>query len=242
MMLKALSADFLKIRGKGLWFLIFIGPIGLIAMQALNYGLRYDYLTNKYAGRLWEVLLQDIQMFVPISLFLGVTLVSSLLANIEHNTNAWKQLLALPISKGAVFRSKFSLSFLLLLSSCVLLTVGTAALGLSLRFELKEMPVIDILRLCFLPFVASLPALALFVWICMTMKNQAIPITFGVLIAISSIFTGLISKDWSKLLPLNWPMLGYMDPQRELFVGAGFLLGCILLLVGAFHFIKKDVN
>lgn len=242
MMLRALSADFLKIRGKGLWFLIFIGPIGLIAMQALNYGIRYNYLTEKYAGILWDVLLQDIQMFVPISLFLGITLVSSLLANIEHQTNAWKQLLALPLSKVAVFGSKFALSFLLLFVSCAVLAVGIACLGLSLRFELADMPVAAIMKLSFLPFFAALPALALFVWLCMTIKNQAIPITLGVIIAISSIFTIFISKDWSRWVPLNWPMLGYMDQQQELFVGAGFLLGAVLCVLGTFHFIREDVN
>ncbi|CAM4512600.1 hypothetical protein FHS16_003392 [Paenibacillus endophyticus] len=242
MMLKALSSDFLKIRGKGLWFLIFIGPIGLIAMQALNYGLRYDYLTQKYAGKLWEALLVDIQMFVPISLFLGVTLIPSLLSHIEHSTNAWKQLLALPISRGAVFRSKFALSVILLTISCMVLAAGTVILGFSLRFELADMPVGEILKLCFLPFFASLPALALFLWLCINMRNQAIPITLGVLIAISSVFTGLISSTWSKWLPINWPMFSFAGPQQELFVGAGFLLGAVICLLGTFHFIRKDVS
>ena len=238
MMLKALSSDFLKIRGKGLWFLIFVGPIGLIAMQALNFGLRYDYLTQKYAGRLWEVLLENIQMFVPISLFLGITLVSSLLANVEHSTNAWKQLLALPISRGAVFRSKFALSMILLLVSCTVLAAGVVILGLSLRFDIEEMPVTDNLRLSFLPFFAARPSLALFLWLCMTVKNQAVPITLGVMIAISSVF----SIQLSEWFPVNWPMFGYLGPHRELFVGAGLVTAAIVWSVGSVHFNKKDVN
>lgn len=242
MMLKALSSDFLKIRGKGLWFLIFLGPIGLIAMQALNYGLRYDYLTQRYAGRLWETLIADIQMFVPISLFLGITLVSSLLAHIEHSTNAWKQLLALPISRSAVFGSKLALSIVLLTLSCAVLATGIVVLGLSLRFPLEDMQITAVLQLSFLPFAASLPALALFLWLCMTIKNQAIPITLGVLIAIGSVFTSLISGPLSKWLPINWPMFGYIGPQQELFVGAGFAAGCMICLCGTLHFIRKDVN
>ncbi|OMF32629.1 permease [Paenibacillus sp. FSL H8-0548] len=242
MMLKALSSDFLKIRGKGLWFLIFLGPIGLIAMQALNFGLRYDYLTQRYAGRLWETLLADIQIFVPISLFLGITLVASLIAHIEHSTNAWKLLLALPISKGTVFCSKLVLSILLLTLSCTVLATLIAVLGLSLRFPLETMPITAILQLSFLPFAASLPALALFLWLCTALKNQAIPITLGVLIAIGSVFTGLISGPLSKWLPLNWPMFGYIGPQQELFVGAGFAAFCIISLFGFLHFIRKDVS
>ncbi|WP_246096544.1 ABC transporter permease [Paenibacillus sinopodophylli] len=241
MMHKALSADFLKIRGKGLWLLIFSGPVGLIAMQALNYGLRYDYLMQKYTGRRWEALLADIQMFVPISLFLGVTLIPSLLSHIEHSTNAWKQLLALPISRGTVFRSKFALSIILLTASCTVLAVGIVLLGFSLRFELGDMPVGQILKLCFLPFFASLPAMALFLWLCINMKNQAIPITLGVLIAISSVFTGFIPGTLSKILPVNWPMLSIAGPKQELFVGTGFLLSMAICLLGTFHFIRKDV-
>lgn len=238
MMLKALSADFLKIRGKGLWFLIFIGPIGLIAMQALNYGLRYDYLTQKYAGRLWETLLSDVLMFVPISLFLGITLVSSLLANVEHHTNAWKQLLALPISRGAVFSAKFMLGALLLALSCAVLAIGTALLGISLRFGSSDMPVWDILRLSFLPYLASYPALALFMWLCLTFKNQAIPITLGVMIAITSVF----SIQLSEWFPVNWPLLGYIGPRQELFALTGLLSGAVIFLIGTLHFNRKDVN
>lgn len=237
MMGKALSSDFLKIRGKGLWFLVFLGPVGLVAMQALNFGLRYDYLTERYAGRLWEVLLENILMFVPIALYLGITLVSSLLANVEHHTNAWKQLLALPIARSAVFGAKFALCFLLLSVSCAVLAAGTAALGLSLGFG-TDIPYGDILRLSFMPFLAALPALALFLWLCMTMKNQALPITLGVVLAISSVF----SYSLSEWVPVNWPLFGYHGPRPWAFAGAGAALGAVILLAGLLHFGRKDVN
>ncbi len=234
---RALSSDLLKIRGKGLWFLISIGPLGLLAMQALNFGLRYDYLTERYADRLWEVLLDNIMMFVPIALYLGVTLVASLLANIEHHTNAWKQLLALPISRSTVFMSKFLLSLLLMLVSCALLSVGTVILGLSLRFG-TDIPLGDILRMCFLPFLATMPALALFQWLCMTMKNQALPLTLGIVAAIVSVFSFTL-WEW---FPLNWPLYGYEGEQPWQFSAAGIVAGLLILLVTLAHFIRKDVD
>ena len=57
---RALSADWLKIRGKGIWFLVFLAPIGLTAMQALNFGLRLDYLKEQYADNLWGGLLGNV--------------------------------------------------------------------------------------------------------------------------------------------------------------------------------------
>ncbi|SIE32972.1 Uncharacterized protein conserved in bacteria [Mycobacteroides abscessus subsp. abscessus] len=51
------------------------------------------------------------------AIMLGLALVTSMIANIEHQTNAWKQLLALPVSKGKVFTSKFLLAAILLFIS-----------------------------------------------------------------------------------------------------------------------------
>lgn len=232
---KALSSDFLKIRGKGLWFLAVLGPVGLIAMQALNFGLRYDYLTTRYADNLWGVLVDNIFGFVPMSLLLGITIISSLLANIEHHMSSWKQLLALPVPRTAVFGAKFALCVVLLTLSCILLGIGTIALGLLLKFG-ADFPVWDIARLCFYPFAASFPMLALMLWLCMTFKNQALPLTLGV---VMSIFSSVSLSEW---LPINWPMLGFIGPHRELFVGAGLLCGFIVLALGSLHFSRKDVN
>lgn len=237
MMGKALAADFVKIRGKGIWFLVILGPVGILAMQALNFGVRYDYMTTKYADNLWGVLLENIFMFVPISLFLGITLVCSLLANIEHHTSSWKLLLALPISRTAVFGAKFALSVLLLTFSCVLLTVGTLVLGLSLNFG-TDFPLGDLLRLSFYPFAASLPVLALSLWLCLTFKNQALPITLGVIIALTSMF----SQSLTEWIPISWPALAYLGSDPKWFIGGGLLFGIVILLLGTLHFERKDVS
>lgn len=237
MMGKTLSSDFLKIRGKGLWFLVFLGPIGLIAIQALNFGLRYDYMTQTYAGQLWETLLQNILLFVPLALFLGITLVSSQLANVEHSSNAWKQLLALPVSRSIVFSSKFTLCVILLTVSCLLLAIGTTVLGLSLKFN-TDIPIGDIVRLCFMPLLASFPALALMLWLSLTIKNQAIPVSLGIVAAITSLFT----MNLSEYLPLNWPIFAYLGPNQELFAGAGLALGTAIMVMGLLHFNGKDVG
>lgn len=71
---RALSSDWLKIRGKGIWFLVFLAPLGLTAMQALNFGLRLDYLKEQYADNLWGGLLGNVVVFVPLSLMLGATI------------------------------------------------------------------------------------------------------------------------------------------------------------------------
>ncbi|RIX60599.1 permease [Paenibacillus nanensis] len=235
MLVKAFRADLLKAKGKGLWLLVCLAPVGLIAMQALNFGLRYDYLTSIFAGKLWIGLLDNLSMFVPIALVMGITIVCSLLANIEHHTSSWKQLLALPIPRSAVFGAKFAVAAVMLGLSCVLLTLGTVLLGLALRFGI-EMPMADILALSFFPYLASWPFLALFLWLCMTFRNQAVPMTLGVVAAILTLF-GI-----SEWVPVSWPMLAFTGPKREWFIGAGLLVGAIILLIGMLHFSRKDVH
>lgn len=238
MMVRSLSADFLKIRRKGIWFLIFLAPIGLVAMQALNFGLRLDYMLKQYADNLWGGLLMNISFFVPIALFLGCTLVSSLVANVEHQLNSWKQLLALPISRTAVFSAKFLLCFLLLSVSCILLPLATVILGLSFGFGADGMPLGDLARMGFFPFFAALPLLALQLWLSLTYRNQALPVSLGITLSIVSPFT-LNLSEW---FPLNWPVFGFEGPHPEWFVAAGIGVGTVVLLAGLIHFNRKDVE
>lgn len=70
MMFRALSADWLKIRGRSIWFLAALGPIGLAAMQGLNFGLRYDYLMKSYAADPWGGLLENVLFLYRLPSFL----------------------------------------------------------------------------------------------------------------------------------------------------------------------------
>ncbi|CAM4523262.1 ABC transporter permease [Paenibacillus macerans] len=238
MMLRALSADFLKIRRKGIWFLIFLAPLGLVAMQALNFGLRFDYLMKRYADDPWGGLLKNISGFVPIALFLGCTLVSSLVANVEHQLSSWKQLLALPISRTAVFGAKFLLCLLLLSVSCILLPIATIILGLVFGFALNGIPLADLARIGFFPLFAALPLLALHLWLSLTYRNPSLPVSLGVVLSLVSPFT----LDLSEWFPLNWPVFGYLGPHREWFVALGIAVGAVILLAGLVHFNRKDVD
>ncbi|MDF2835904.1 MAG: permease [Paenibacillus sp.] len=236
MILHAIRADLLKIKGRGLWFLTFLAPIGLIAMQALNYGLRYDYMMDAYKGDPWGGLLDNILMFVPIALLMGITILSSMLANIEHHTSAWKQLLALPISRYAVFGSKFTIVALLLAVSCATLGIGILGLGVALGFDPLEFPIQDAARLSAYPYLASWTVLAPVLWMCVTYRNQSLPITLGIVAALLSVFP---IPEWA---PISWPIASFKAENGEAFVAAGLACGIAILLPASVHFNRKDVS
>lgn len=234
---RALSSDWLKIRGKGIWFLVFLAPIGLTAMQALNFGLRLDYLKEQYAGNLWGGLLGNVVIFVPLALMLGATILSSMIAGIEHEQGSWKQLLALPISRPAVYLAKFLLACVLLIISSLLLTAGVIGLGLVLGFDAKEIPWAQALKLGLMPLAGALPVLSIELWFTLVSKNQALPVTFGIILAI----TGMFSLTISPHFPLAWAQMAWSSPTPYLYAGMGVGLGILIMLTGMMHFSRKDV-
>lgn len=89
MMGKLLTADFLKIKRKGLWLLTLIGPLGVVALQMVNYGVRKDYLLQQSEDD-WGYFLLNVHSFTPLAIVLGIAILTSFIASIENETNAWK--------------------------------------------------------------------------------------------------------------------------------------------------------
>lgn len=234
---RALFSDWLKIRGKGIWFLVFLAPIGLTAMQALNFGLRLDYLKEQYAADLWGGLLENVVLFVPLALMLGATVLSSMIAGVEHEQGSWKQLLAMPISRPAVYLGKFLLACVLLIISCLLLTAGIVVLGLVLGFDAGSIPWRQAITLGLMPLAGALPVLSLEFWLTTVSKNQALPVTLGIVLAI----VGLFSLSLSPYFPLAWSQMAWSGQNPMLFAGMGLGAGLLILLLGMVHFSRKDV-
>lgn len=233
---KLLTADFLKIRRKGLWFLTALGPIGVVALQMVNYGVRKDYLLEQSEDD-WGYYLLNVHSFTPLAIVLGIAILTSFMASIENETNAWKQLIALPVSKFTVYLSKFSVLALLLLLSSTLLTILTLAYGVFLGLG-DSIPYSEIMKFGFYPYFAALPILALQLWIASVFHNQGIPITigiFGVIFAYSS----YVLPDW---MIWKWPSLmnHWDEPLMNVMLGIG--IGVLLYIVGMLDFARRDVK
>lgn len=232
-----LATDLLKMRRTGIWWVVLVGSVGLTAMQALNFGLRYDYLVHDaYASDPWGGLIESTGLFVPIAIYLAMTLLMSMIANIENRQNSWKQTLALPVRRSQVFASKFLSCLIQLLVACVLLTISTLILGLVLKLP-APIPYMELLTFGFYPMLASLPMLGVMLWLTLTVRNQAIPIALGIAASLTSVF----GASMPELLPLSWPALALHGEQTMRFVGLGIGVFVALYLLGSLHFSRKDV-
>ncbi|MFJ7934010.1 ABC transporter permease [Sporosarcina sp. NPDC096371] len=236
-MARIMASEFLKIRRKMILFLVFLGPIGVISLEAVNFGVRYDWLTGVYKEDLWGGLIGEVSMLSIPTILIGLTILTSMIANIEHQTNAWKQLLALPISKTKVFTGKVLLSFCLLLLACLLLAGGTILLGLLLNFG-TDIPFLFLLKMCFYPCLASLPFIILQIWLAITLKNQALPLTIGIIGTMVSMYA-MNFPDW---LPWKWPLLVNEWDQPIYSVIAGLVMGLLLYFISLLDFNRREVK
>jgi len=235
---RILSTELLKVRGKMIWFLVVLGPLGVVGLQAANFGLRYDYLMKVYANHLWGGLISNVAMLMIPTLFMGLAIIASMTAGIEHQMNSWKQTLALPVSRMQVFVGKFLLNALLLFCSVTLLILSTIVLGLLLGFPKAEIPYADLLHGAYLPYLAVMPFLALQAWLSIVVHNQALPLTIGIVGMIVSMFATRFD-DW---VPYKWVYLQPIAGHTYYPAVAGLLLGIAVLLAGTVHFVRKDVK
>ncbi|SDS63357.1 hypothetical protein SAMN05444162_1903 [Paenibacillaceae bacterium GAS479] len=235
---RVLLAELLKIRRKWIVALAIIGPLGVVLLQAVNYGLRYDYLMEQYAGDPWEGLLGQVFWLKMPALFIGLALVASMSAGVEHSAGGWKQLLALPVTRLQVFAGKVAVTLLLLLFSCTLLLVFTFVFGLALGLEVSSTPWAELFKQSYLAYLALLPFIALQSWLSLTMSNQAVPMTVGVLGMVLSLFS-IALPDWT---PWGWAYQ-VVEPGMGLTIaGAGTATGLLVILIGYAHFARKDVS
>ena len=74
----------------------------------------------------------------------------------------------------------------------------------------------------FYPLLAGIPILVIQLWLSVTMKNQAIPLTIGIFASVFAVY-GHFAPDW---VLWKWPLL-YGDWSTIEFVGAGVGMGYV---------------
>lgn len=233
---KLIQADFLKIKRKGLWLLTFLGPLGVVSLQMVNYGVRKDYLFSLRDDH-WLQYLQNVSGFTPLALVLGIAILTSFMASIENETKAWKQLVALPVSKWSVYLAKFTVLFSLLMASSVLLMIATLAYGMTLDLG-REIPVWTLFEYSFYPLFAAVPIAALQLWVATVSDNQGIPITLGVLSFVLT-YSAYFLPDW---MIWKWPTLMNDWNEPLINVGLGLGIGLALYMIGMTDFVRRDVK
>ncbi|KAA6450013.1 ABC transporter permease [Bacillus atrophaeus] len=252
-MKKIIMAERLKLKRSSLMIVIVLVPLLILAYEIVNLTYRAEYVEKQaemfHASSMWMFLLYDNSLLFGLGFPLSATLAASIIANIEHQANGWKQTLSLPISRVKIYLSKFTwLAVSLFLSSTIFL-VGMVLLGSLLKFE-GRVPWGLLLGDSYGMLITALPIMAFQIWLSMVFSNQAFSILIGSISAMMGLF--LAASETTRWFPLAYPSqsstiilqyegVGY-NPDLPAFLVISFLVGIVLLLIGSIHFAKRDVS
>jgi len=134
----ALQVEFIKLRRTLAFWMMFIAPLGIVALTVL-FDLRLGADVSGANTDAWSTLLRDtIGFWVVLMLPLYIALESALLAQLEHSQKMWKHLLALPTWRGAFYLAKLSMNILLVGFATLILFGGIVLAGWLLQiFNLR---------------------------------------------------------------------------------------------------------
>ena len=243
-MLSILKSEWFKLRKSKIFGILLVGPlIGLGAGIGAN--------TAETAGVMNEWYMLLIYMNLPYSiLFLPLVtgVLASLVCRYEHQAGGWKQLLALPVTRGKVFAAKYALILLLVL--LIQLFYLAAIFGAGLYKGVPDpFPAAIIWKSILGGWVATFPLVALQLWMSVWFKSFAAPFAVNVVFTLPSILAMNSEKvgpyyPWAQPFAMMYPAAGTGDiffiPWGQLLtvIGGFFLL---FYLGGYFYFQRKAV-
>ncbi|SMP01507.1 hypothetical protein SAMN06265361_101255 [Laceyella tengchongensis] len=237
-MIGFLLSDFQKIRRTWIPWLIFLAPVAFTCLLVVVYITRIEMLQS-YG---WMGLMAWANYFWPITLILGITILSSMFSGMEHDAKAWKLIFSLPVARHYSYISKF-----IIILACLLITLSLTFVGLILignLFALGETQWSLVAQQIFYPFFSAFPVISLQLWLAMTIRNQAIPLTSGIIGAMLSLFLAYSPSQILHYLP--WAYVALASPVNkvgfEQWTWIGIFLGSIIFFVGGLHFSKRELK
>jgi hypothetical protein len=173
-------------------------------------------------------------------------ILSALLANVDHQPKAWKQLFALPFSRSAIFAGKWGVLAGLTLLSTLVFSLANLLGGIVaylIRPDLGwdfPIPMGELIARPLLGWLLAMLMLAIHLWLSLRWPSFLVSITIGFAASVSNIFlvnSYLFTR--SALSPWAMPIQAYGHWQIPLIVS---LTGAALVyFLARREFIHSDV-
>ena len=248
-LLRACSAEVLKLKSTLAFWLALVAPVAMSALQFMliqRSGLAY----LEPGETAWEYHMdQLINFFTLLMLPLFVTLETALAGNMEHVNQQWKQLFALPVRRGAIYASKLFSGLLLIGISLIGLLVTIVLSGWVLGalhpdwgFN-EPVPWLHMFKLLGLVYVGSWLLIAIHTWISLRWQNFALASAVGIVLTIAGML--VINSEYAPYYP--WTLSAFAeltysrggDPSASLVTAA---VGSVVVsLLGGWNVVRRDV-
>ncbi|KAB8137844.1 ABC transporter permease subunit [Gracilibacillus oryzae] len=243
-MFSVIRSEWYKLRKTRILSLLFVGPmVGLfIGLTTNNDNLGGEI--NQWYTKLLFMNLTYSLLFLP--LITGVF--ASMICRYEHQAGGLKQLLALPVTRGQVFAAKYILVIGLVMVIQLLYLVSIVLVGMIAGID-DPFPMEIVWKSIFGGWVATLPLVALQLWMSMLFKSFAAPFAVNVIFTLPTIMV-VNSEKIGPYYPWAQPfsMMYISDNTNDLFfvpwdqllivVGGSFLL---FFVCGYLYFQRKPV-
>lgn len=248
-LLRALSAESLKLRGTLALWMCLITPLTVVVLYVLQLTLSdYGKRAPLPPADAWRMFAQSVLvLWTLLMLPLFVTLESALLAGLEHANQQWKHLLALPVPRSVHYLAKLiALIAMLALAMgllLVLIPLGGWVLGqLQPRFGIAGPPPWSFL----LPriaasFAAALLMVALQTWVAIRWRSFTIAVATGMTATVMGFLIGQ-SERYGHFYPWSMPLhvLAGKGEHMDFVVLAG-LCGCLVATAFAlWDFLRRE--
>lgn len=247
--LRAFSAETLKMKRTLALLLAFIAPLVIVAMEFISYMQRPAQMTQ-HEGNAWVFLgRQTLTIWALLMQPLFVTLETALVAQLDHSSDHWKQLFAMPLPRWTIYAAKQVINVLLIALSLLLLLVYTLMsgillqlihpnLGLELPFPLQSMAWLTVLT-----FLGSLITIAIHHWVALNWRSFVVASAFGIAMTFAGVM--VINTEQAGYYPWTLSAVlvnGYAagDPYLHLLI-YGCLVAPLLAILGCWLFTRKDV-
>jgi len=215
-------AELLKLRKSPVWLLVLVSPALTTLVNLFEAGGDGG---DPWVGALSTAALVHGLLFLP--LLSGVF--AAFVCRFEHAGGGWKQLLALPVSRGAVYVAKFAVLMGLLLATQALLLGGTLLAG-AIRGWAGPIPWDAAAQSLLGGWAACLPIAALQLGASALWQSFAAPLALNVMFTLPSILIAN-SATYGPWYPWAQPALATIPWAAESFGAFEAPYGKLMLVV-----------
>jgi hypothetical protein len=192
--IRALDTELYKLRRTLVLWLAAIGPLSIVALQMLTvYQHRAIYTQREGNAWLWfGEAINPYWTWMALPLFIGLQ--AALLAGLEHRSNQWKHLYALPVSRGAVYAAKQLAGLLLIGLSTFCLVAFTLLGGLALQAMEPglgftwDVPWARLIRFGLGVYLASWLTIAIHIWLSQRWKSFVVSMSVAIAASVFALF------------------------------------------------------
>lgn len=249
--LRALSAESLKLRGTLALWMCLIAPLTVVMLYVLQLTFTdFGKRPPLPPAEAWLMFTQGVlTIWTLLMLPLFVTLESALVAGLEHGNQQWKHLMALPVPRGVHYLAKViavvAMVALAMGLMCLLIPLGGWVLGhLQPRFGIDGAPPWSfLLSRVALVFATALLMIALQTWVAVRWHSFTIAVATGMTATVMGYLIGQSAR-FSHYYPWTMPIQALSREGRHIdfVLLAGIGGGIVVTALALWDFLRRETG